>query len=181
MSEKKCIFILIFSLLFIPAASAVGVGVAPAELNFSVQVGSSESRILYVINTGTEESGYKVYVDEKYRDWFTISPENFTLAPNENKAVHISLSPPISASGNFSILVYAVSYSPSSEFRVGGGIKVPANAKVSNSGMLLISGALMATGLVFYMRRKKKHDQDSSGQHRGCADTHSASDGCVEL
>jgi LPXTG-motif cell wall-anchored protein len=39
---------------------------------------------------------------------------------------------------------------------VGGGIKVPANVKVSNSGLLLISGALMAAGLVYYMRRKKK-------------------------
>jgi LPXTG-motif cell wall-anchored protein len=148
-------FILIFSLL-IPAASAVGVGVAPAELNFSVQVGTSDSRVLYVINTGSEESGYKVYVDEKYRDWFTISPENFTLAPEENKAVQISLSPPISASGNFNLLVYAVSYSPSSEFKVGGGVKVPANVEVSNSGILLISGVLMTTGLVYIIRRKKK-------------------------
>ncbi len=156
MSEKKWFIILVLGLLFIPDTSAVGVGVAPAELNFSVQVGSSDIRILYVINTGTEESGYKVYVDEKYRDWFTISPENFTLAPDENKAVHISLSPPISASGNFNILVYAVSYSPSSEFKVGGGIQVPANVKVSNSGILLISGALMATGFVYYVRRKKK-------------------------
>jgi LPXTG-motif cell wall-anchored protein len=148
-------FILIFSLL-IPAASAVGVGVAPAELNFSVQVGTSDSRVLYVINTGSEESGYKVYVDEKYRDWFTISPENFTLAPEENKAVQISLSPPISESGNFNLLVYAVSYSPSSEFKVGGGVKVPANVEVSNSGILLISGVLMTTGLVYIIRRKKK-------------------------
>jgi LPXTG-motif cell wall-anchored protein len=156
MSEKKWFIILVLGLLFIPGTSAVGVGVAPAELNFSVQVGSSDSKILYVINTGSEESGYKVYVDEEYRDWFTITPENFTLAPDENKGVNITLSPPISASGNFNILIYAVSYSPSSEFKVGGGIKVPANVKVSNSGILLISGALMATGFVYYMRRKKK-------------------------
>ncbi len=156
MSGKKWIFILMVGLLFIPDTSAVGVGVAPAELNFSVQVGSSDSRILYVINTGTEESGYKVYVDEKYRDWFTISPENFTLAPGENEAVKLSLSPPITASGNFTTLVYAVSYSPSSEFRVGGGIKVPAHVKVSNSGLLLGSAALLVTmGLVYYARRKK--------------------------
>ncbi len=156
MCVKKWIIILMLGLLFIPGTSAVGVGVAPAELNFSAQVGSSDSRILYVINTGTEESGYKVYVDEEYRDWFAISPENFTLAPDENKAVQISLSPPISARGNFNMLVYAVSYSPSSEFKVGGGIKVPANVNVSNSGLVLISGALMATGLVYYVRRKKK-------------------------
>ena len=156
MHAKKLILILILGLLFIPASSAVGVGVAPAELNFSVQVGSSDSRILYVINTGSEESGYKVYVDDKYRDWFTITPENFTLAPDENKGVNITLSPPISASGNFNLLVYAVSYSPSSEFKVGGGIQVPANVKVSNSGILLVSGALMATGFVYYIRRKRK-------------------------
>jgi len=151
----KIIWIFMF-ILFIPAASAVGIGVAPAELNFSVQVGTSDSRILYVINTGDEDSGYRVYVDEKYRDWFTISPENFTLAPGENEAVKLSLSPPIIASGNFTTLVYAVSYSPSSEFRVGGGIKVPAHVKVSNSGLLLGSAALLVTmGLVYYARRKK--------------------------
>ncbi len=153
---SKAIIFIIFSLL-IPAASAVGIGVAPAELNFSVQVGSSDSRILYVINTGDEDSGYRVYVDEKYRDWFTISPENFTLAPDENKAVKLSLSPPISASGNFTTLIYAVSYSPSSEFKVGGGIKVPAHVKVSNSGLLLglASLSLITIGVVYYMRRKK--------------------------
>lgn len=152
--SKTMIFIIIS--LLIPTASAVGVGVAPAELNFSVQVGTSDSRVLYVINTGDEDSGYRVYVDERYRDWFTISPENFTLAPGENEAVKLSLSPPITASGNFTMLVYAVSYSPSSEFRVGGGIKVPAHVKVSNSGLLLGSAALLVTiGLVHYIRRKK--------------------------
>jgi hypothetical protein len=153
--SKKMIFILI--LIFIPPASAVGIGVAPAELNFSAQVGISDSKILYVINTGDEDSGYRVYVDERYRDWFTISPENFTLAPDENKAVKLSLSPPISARGNFTTLIYAVSYSPSSEFKVGGGIKVPAHVKVSNSGLMLglASLSLITIGVVYYMRRKK--------------------------
>lgn len=153
--SKIMMFIMIS--LLIPAASAVGIGVAPAELNFSAQVGTSDSRILYVINTGNEVSDYRVYVDERYRDWFTISPENFTLAPGKNEAVKLSLSPPITASGNFTTLVYAVSYSPSSEFKVGSGIKVHANVKVSNSGLLLGSAALLliTTGLVYYARRKK--------------------------
>jgi LPXTG-motif cell wall-anchored protein len=157
MSEKKWFFILMLGILFIPPSAAIGIGVAPAELNFSVQAGTSDSKILYVINTGNEDSGYRVYVDEKYRDWFTISPENFTLAPDENRAVKISLSPPISTSGNYTMLVYAVSYSPSSEFKVGGGIKVPAHVNVSNSGLILGSGALLITaGFIYYMRRKKK-------------------------
>jgi hypothetical protein len=153
--SKKMIFILM--LIFIPSASAVGVGVAPAELNFSAQAGGSDSRILYVINTGDDDSGYRVYADERYRHWFTISPENFTLAPGENEAVKLSLSPPITASGNFTTLIYAVSCSPSSEFKVGGGIKVPAHVKVSNSGLLLglASLSLITTGAVYYMRRKK--------------------------
>jgi len=155
---KKILLCIIFYLVLLQTASSVGIGVTPAELNFSTQVGSSDSRILYVINTGDEDSGYRVYVDEKYRDWFTISPENFTLAPGENKAVKLSLSPPISARGNFTTLIYAVSYSPSSEFKVGGGIKVPAHVKVSNSGLLLGLCALLLTtiGLVYYVRRRKK-------------------------
>ncbi len=155
--SKTVIFLLVL-VMFIPSASAVGIGVTPAELNFSAQAGSSDSKILYVINTGDEDSGYRVYVDERYRDWFTISPENFTLATGENEAVKLSLSPPITARGNFTTLIYAVSYSPPSEFKVGGGIKVPAHVKVSNSGLLLGLCALLLTtiGLVYYARRRKK-------------------------
>jgi len=72
-------------LMFIQIVSASGVGVTPGNLDFSAQIGGSDTKSLLVFNTGTEVSNYKIYVDNNYTDWFDISPDNFTLNGNENK------------------------------------------------------------------------------------------------
>ena len=130
----KCIMLY---LMFTQTVSASGVGVTPGNLNFSAQIGGSDTKSLFVINTGTEVSNYKVYVDKDYADWFDISPDNFTLSANENKEVILTLKPQISAIGDFNFMAYVVVSSTSSDVSIGHGIKIPVHAKVSNSGIML--------------------------------------------
>ena len=124
-------------LMFTQTVSAFGVGVTPGNLDFSMQIGGSDTESLFVFNTGTEVSNYKVYVDKDYADWFDISPDNFTLNANENKEVILTLKPQISAIGDFNFMAYVVVSSTSSDISIGHGIKIPVHAKVSNSGIML--------------------------------------------
>jgi hypothetical protein len=134
---KKVLICIIFYLILLQTASAIGVGVTPGSLNFS---------------------------DEDYADWFYISPADFNLSANENKEVMLELKPPLSAKGEFDFRAYAVSSSPSSDFSVGSGIKVPVHATVSNSGikmsMVLVLVVIGAGG--FYYRKSRKNREDIS-------------------
>ena len=145
-------------LMFTQIVSASGVGVSPGNLNFSAQIGGSDTKSLFVFNTGTEVSNYKVYVDKDYADWFDISPDNFTLSANENKEVILTLKPQISATGDFNFMAYVVVSSTSSDVSIGHGIKIPVHAKVSNSGiMLTILFILIIVGAgAGYLIRKNK-------------------------
>jgi hypothetical protein len=146
--------------ILIQTVSAIGVGVTPGNLNFSVQVGLSDTKLLNVINTGTEISNYRVYADEDYIDWFDISPDNFTLNANEYEEVKIKMTPPLSAEGEFDFKIYTVSSSPSSDFSVGSGIKVPVHATVSNIGIkivgLLLILLIIGTGGYYYNEKRKE-------------------------
>ena len=139
--------------------SAIGVGVTPGNLNFSVQAGSSDTGILYVINTGSEVSNYRVYVDEDYVDWFDISHEIFNLDAGENQAVTFTIRPPPLAKGDVDLTAYVVSSSPDSDFSVGSGIKVPVHATVSNSGVktvILLALVIAGLGILLFIRKKKR-------------------------
>ena len=144
-------------LMFTQTVSAFGVGVTPGNLDFSMQIGGSDTESLFVFNTGTEVSNYKVYVDKDYADWFDISPDNFTLNANENKEVILTLKPQTSAAGDFNFMAYVVVSSTSSDVSIGHGIKIPVHAKVSNSGiMITILLILIIVGAgVGYLIRKK--------------------------
>lgn len=144
-------------LMFAQTVLAFGVGVTPGNLDFSAQIGDSDTESLFVINTGTEVSNYKVYVDKDYADWFDISPDNFTLNANENKEVILKLKPHTSAAGDFNFMAYVVVSSTSSDVSIGHGIKIPVHAKISNSGiMLTILLILIIVGAgVGYLIRKK--------------------------
>ncbi len=133
--------------------------VTPGNLNFSAQVGGSDTESLFVVNTGTEVSNYKVYVDEDYVDWFDILPDNFNLSGSENKEVKLKLKPPLSANGEYDLKVYVVASTPSSDFCVGSDINMPIQATVSNSGiklaLFLVLSVIGAGGVLLFLRRQK--------------------------
>jgi len=161
---KKLLICIIFYLILLQTVSAIGVGVTPGSLNFSVQAGGSDTRSLFVINTGTEVSNYKVYVDDDYADWFDISPDDFNLSASENKEVILKIKPPLSVKGEFDFKVYAVSSSPSSDFSVGSGIKVPVHTHVSNTGLIvgiLLLLLVIVAGGFYYFKNKKNREKNS--------------------
>jgi len=124
-----------------------------------VQVGGSDTKSLFVVNTGTEVSSYKVYVDEDYVDWFDILSDNFNLSGNENKEVKLKLKPPLSAKGEYDLKVYVVASPPSSDICVGSDFKVPVHATVSNLGiklaLFLVLSVIGAGGVLLFLRRQK--------------------------
>ena len=117
-----------------------------------------------MINTGTEVSNYNVYVDEDYAGWFDISPDNFNLSASEDKEVTLTIRPPLSTKGEFDFKIYAVSSSPSSDFSVGGGIKVPVHTHVSNTGLmvgLLLLMLVIGAGGFYYFKNKKNNGKNT--------------------
>ena len=128
------------------------------NLNFSVQVGGSDTKSLFVVNTGTEVSSYKVYVDEYYVDWFDILPDNFNLSGNETKEVKLKIKPHLSAKGEYDLKVYVVASPLSSDFCMGSDIKVPVQSIVSNSGIkfgiLLVLSVIGAGGVLLLQRQQ---------------------------
>lgn len=155
---KKILLCSIIYIILLQNVSAVGIGVTPGNLTFRVQAGASDTESLFVINTGTEISNYVVYVDEDYADWFDISPDNFSLDASENKEVILKLRSPFSTKGNYEFKVYTVSSSPSSDFNVGSGIKVPVHVFVSNAGLkigLLLLIIVIGTGGLYYFKNRK--------------------------
>jgi len=153
----KMLRYIILYLMFTQIVSASGVGVTPGNLDFSMQIGGSDTESIFVFNTGTEVSNYKVYVDKDYADWFDISPDNFTLNANENKEVILTLKPQTSAAGNFNFMAYVVVSSTSSDVSIGHGIKIPVYAKVSNSGIMptiLLILIIVSAGVGYLIRKK---------------------------
>ena len=155
---KNIIICVIIYLMFSQTVAAIAVGVTPGNLDFDVQVGSSDTKSLFVINTGTEVTNYEVYVDEDYVGWFDISPDNFNLNASENKEVKLKLKPPMSAKGELEFKAYVVASSPSSDFSVGSGIKVPVHATVSNSGItiaIILVLMIISAGVFYHIRKNK--------------------------
>ncbi|NOQ48784.1 MAG: hypothetical protein GQ576_06595 [Methanococcoides sp.] len=81
-------------------------------MNFTVEVGSSDTQSLIVKNTGDSISNYLVYVDDAYAEWFLISDDNFTLEAGEVKEVFLELKPPVSGTREHEFKVYVLSTSP---------------------------------------------------------------------
>ena len=160
-----------FPLLFIVAlvlfpgqASALGIGTAPSELDFSIRQGSSATKTLYVVNTGNSEADYKVYVDEQYEGWFDIVPEEFSLAPQANKKTQITVSPPLFSFGDYTTHVYVVTVNPRLQFGVGAGIKVPVHIHISNLLLWVgigIAAALLVALTLFLIRRRRVPDGET--------------------
>lgn len=114
----------LFAVLTSAPASAAGVGIAPGRLEFDDGSGSLEAT-LYVINTGKTTAAYEIYPEEAYADWFEISPARFSLPPDENRAVQISLSASAATPGEHHTTIAVVAFDDLEGTTVGAGAKVP--------------------------------------------------------
>lgn len=144
-------------ILFPCQASAVGVGIAPSKLDFSLGLGSSITKTLYVVNTGDTEAHYRVYVDKEYEGWFDIAPEEFSLAPQANKETRITVSPPLYSFGDHSTHIHVVTTNPSLQIGVGAGIKVPVHIHTSNLLLWIGIGIVVfLTALTVFLIRRRR-------------------------
>ncbi len=144
--------------LFSSQASAIGVGAAPSELDFSIRLGGSATETLHVINTGDNEAEYRVYSEEKYKNWFDIAPNEFTLTPNEVKEVQITVSPPLLSVGDHAAYIYVAATNPSPQLGVGAGIKVPVHLHIASWPLYVAIGmvALLAALAAFLVWRRSR-------------------------
>ena len=163
---RKILVYVILCLYSITTVTAIGVGVSPANMTFDAHVGITESQPLFVINDGSGVSNYRIYVDDKYVDWFTISPNNFSLEPGQHKEVTMEVKTPVTASGDFDLKAYVIASTPSSNFEVGSGIKIPVRINVSNTGLFLAAGAIIALliGILVGKTTRKKREQTDTDE-----------------
>lgn len=145
-------------LLFPISVLAAGVGIAPGELEFNAYLWGSANETLYVINTGDSAAEYRVYAEEKYKNWFDITPNEFTLTPNGVKEVQITASPPLLSVGDHTAYIYVAATNPSPQLGMGAGIKVPVYLHIASWPLYVAIGmvALLAALAAFLVRRRSR-------------------------
>ena len=85
------LLILTFFILLSTPVLALGLGVTPAKLDFSVSPGGTQRQTLNVINQSDTEAQCQVYVEGEYEAWLVIKPDEFTLAPYQIEEVEIKV------------------------------------------------------------------------------------------
>ena len=157
------IFLLVM-LIPVPA-SALGLGISPSKLTITARPGGVVKETLYVMNTTQEESQFQIYTDEQYQAWIRIKPDQFILAPDANKTVEITASPPHFASGIHDMNVYVISTSPGSGFHLGAGIKVPTRINIEGFSIsiiiLFIETALIVLLSFLLIRRRTNYQRNA--------------------
>jgi len=157
---------LICVLAYTASALALSVGVSPGKLAFHVRPGNTGINTLYVINQDDEASDFEVYAEGEKAEWFTITPGEFTLGGQEQEAVEITLSPPLSAGPEeYDITICVVSLTPGSDLRIGAGIKVSAHVQVTALPVMafqwwIVSAVILiiiATGVFILWRRRVRY------------------------
>ncbi len=111
---------------FLPVtpAYASGVGASPSRLEI-VDNASDFNGTIHVINTGDEDSLYRVYAEGTYASWFDIAPQEFLLSSNQVAEVRITATSPGSIQGEHTVNICIESSEATSDLHVGAGIKVP--------------------------------------------------------
>jgi hypothetical protein len=105
-------------------ASASGVGASPSHLEIADNA-SDFNGIIHVINTGDEDSLYRVYAEGGYEGWFDIVPQEFLLSAGQVAEVRITVASPGAVAGEHTVNICIESFEASSDLHVGAGIRVP--------------------------------------------------------
>lgn len=149
-------------------ALAVGIGVTPGKMDFSVHPGGSQVQTLYVINQDNQPSEFEVYVEGSNVNWVSITPAKFVLKSQESKKVVIAVAPPITAGPqavNLSICV--VSIPPDSDLLIGTGVKVSTHVHVTELPIMAIQWwiasaiglVVVAIGIIVWWRQRTLHSK----------------------
>ncbi len=157
---------LICVLAYAASALALSVGVTPGKLAFQVRAGNTEINTLYVINQDNEASNFEVYAEGDKAEWITVTPDKFTLGGQEQEAVEIALSPPLSAGPEeYDITICVISLTPGADLRIGAGIKVSTHVQVTALPVMslqwwIVSAVILvilAIGVFILWRRRVRY------------------------
>jgi len=136
-------------LLYTSSVLALGVGVAPGKMEFKVRPGGSEVQTLHVINQSNQETEFQVYVEGGNKNWFEITPAEFTLGAQEVREVEVAVAPPlITAPGEHDFSMCIVCLTPESNLRIGAGVKVPAHVQITEFPIMALKWWIAAAVLV---------------------------------
>lgn len=131
---------------------ALGVGVTPGRLNFDVSPGSTATQSLNILNQSDSEAKIRVYLDEVFKDWFTISPAEFILNAHEAEKIEITVSPPSRTKQDLhSTTIFVIAVPSESNLQLGAGIKVAANVQIIPSPLGRIEWWIMGAGILLVL------------------------------
>ena len=146
-------------LLFIPAASGLGVGASPDKIEFGVVcLNEGAIRELYVINTGNEAERVVLKVDGVN---LSVDPQSFDLDAKESRAVKVSIDPKETGEYTGSILITARPHGDDSGgLGLGAGVRIPVSFQVKDNTPVMVLAAtglfiLVAAVAIVWMRRLK--------------------------
>jgi hypothetical protein len=124
--KKNILLPLIFWLMPI-FASAAGIQVTPAKLDFILPASGKTSQNITVVNPAADIQLFQVYVDD-FSDTIKAMPVSFTLEAGARKTVTISVNTSLNKNSgtmatNLSVIGKALS--DTQGFAVGTGVKIP--------------------------------------------------------
>ncbi len=126
-SAKTTLFVL---LILSADASAIGLGVNPAKLEFEGDSGQLLTKTLYVINSDDDKIGYSVYADDNL-PYLTLTPTEFQLNPGELQTVNVSVYSLETI--EYMTRISVVSEASSSRLGIAAGVKIPVNVVVKHA------------------------------------------------
>jgi len=140
-------FLLLILVLLLPSsqAQAAGIGVVPSKLELEASPLGSATTSINVLNSSSKKALYQVYIEGDCESWLGITPTEFILEPQGSQEIMITLSPPLTASGEHDVSVCIVALTPVSELNVGCGVKIPTHIKITAPPPLAAVGIDVST------------------------------------
>lgn len=121
------LFSFLFLVLLATNAFALGLGVTPAHLEFSINSKEDLEEEFFVINNDKEKLRFNVYSDSNAINLF---PTDFVLEAGENREVLVKINPEL-LGADFNATIFIVS-SEAEKTDIRTGIKIPVIVKLLN-------------------------------------------------
>ncbi|MDI6591920.1 MAG: hypothetical protein QME61_03235 [Patescibacteria group bacterium] len=120
------------SLLAFNFVQATAIKVSPPEIKIETLQGILTKKEIMVENPANNVALYEVYVDN-FSDWIKFKPESFTLESGKKQKVTLEIKN--EENGIFSTMISVVAEPLSQQkFKVGPGVKIPLEIKISSRG-----------------------------------------------
>jgi hypothetical protein len=136
--------------------------ITPYELHFKLSPGQEQNKTVMVFNDSSEEASYRIYTEERYSDWFTFTPDKFTLGPLQSCEVTVALKPPLTSFGKHDTFIYIAPQLSGSGNPVALGMKLRVGIDISMTSqpagnmsdtmwiIIVIAAGVLTTILLFF-------------------------------